>query len=1125
MQIRLTVLGPYDGTVYSRDVLVTAPVGTALARVASGLADAVAAPRPPGVAAPPAGAKGAGTGPAVLYYGYERLDPQRCVLGEPPLVDGVVLSLNAPVEPGRHPGIAHEAVQDTTAPQLHVVSGPDAGGIHLLHGGPVRIGRSAGAEVPLSDPDVSRLHCVVTVTDDGLVTVADLGSTNGTVLDGCPLDGRPVPLPAGVPLRVGESTLRLVVPEQAVEQSRLPDAPARAAGATAGQRSGPLPTTPDGQGHLVVALGDEPRNGDRPGTPGPATGGRVPPQGGGATGQHPGWLTGTGAASPADPWGRPGQSTPLVGGEASARETGAGWEQRSGERPAGTTTHGSGLIDWGDRPAAPGMPAAGTEPPNQRRERGLGGWARRLTMGQREDPGEPRGLPDGSLGPSGAAPAVGHRWPDPAEVLLTALRPGRRLWERCPTHPDALVARLGTDDRPGAPGSPVTVDLRRLGALGLSGPRERLLGLSRSVLAQFAALLPPGALEIVLISAEPGSAADERRTDWTWLGWLPQLRPAHGQSCRLLLAHDPEQAATRLDELARRLDDGPLGPGWAAAGRAAVEAATRAHQGPYTVVVVDGDPGSRSLREATVRLAASGPACGVHLLCLAETPPASPSSPIVATYERARSISPAFAECGAVALLSGDVATALRLIALGPSGPVDNGVFATVDAVSAAWAERFARSLAPLRLAHAEPAGAADGSGPHPGHRPGARAALPQKVRLLDELGLARATPASLQARWAAAEGDRADGGRARAVLGTGPHGALSLDLSAEVPHLLVEGGPGSGKTELLRSAAASLAAADRPDRIALVLVDGAGTERGEGLRACTELPHVTTHLVASDPIRMRGFAQALSSELKRRAELLGDLDFAAWHQRRTVSERLVEQRRSGENPSRRGTGGPGDREPVRSRAQRWEAGAGSPAAAEIPADIPAGAPADEQGAAPVTTDLPRLVVLVDDFDALAAPALGSPGRPAAGSMVRALEAVAREGGRLGVHLVVSTGRPDLTADGAVAARAGLRVWLEVLPAGAEGAVGGSAVVGRGRLLTADGARVEFQAGRVTGRIPRTATLRPTVVPLDWARMGDPATRRPLRELGNGPTDLALLASALHRAAQSVSAEAGPGLL
>ncbi|MYR13881.1 hypothetical protein GTY62_25360, partial [Streptomyces sp. SID724] len=57
----------------------------------------------------------------------------------------------------------------------------------------------------------------------------------------------------------------------------------------------------------------------------------------------------------------------------------------------------------------------------------------------------------------------------------------------------------------------------------------------------------------------------------------------------------------------------------------------------------------------------------------------------------------------------------------------------------------------------------------------------------------------------------------------------------------------------------------------------------------------------------------------------------------------------------------------------------------------------------PGPSPLPRLVVLADDFDALVAPSLGSPGRPAAGSVVRALEAVARDGGRLGVHLVATS--------------------------------------------------------------------------------------------------------------------------
>ncbi|MFF7437244.1 hypothetical protein ACFZAQ_03865, partial [Streptomyces sp. NPDC008122] len=164
---------------------------------------------------------------------------------------------------------------------------------------------------------------------------------------------------------------------------------------------------------------------------------------------------------------------------------------------------------------------------------------------------------------------------------------------------------------------------------------------------------------------------------------------------------------------------------------------------------------------------------------------------------------------------------------------------------------------------------------------------------------------------------------------------------------------------------------------------------------------------------------------------------------------------------------------------------------------------------------LPRLVVLVDDYDALVAPALGAPGRPAAGSVVRALEAVARNGERLGVHLVATSSRPDRTSDTELAHGARLRIVLDAPPVAAGPDV---PAAGRGRLGHPDGRVTPFQAGRVTGRIPRTATLRPTVVPLEWERMGDPPTRRPVRELGNGPTDLALLASALDRAARSVEA-------
>ncbi|SCD83415.1 FtsK/SpoIIIE family protein [Streptomyces sp. di188] len=378
-------------------------------------------------------------------------------------------------------------------------------------------------------------------------------------------------------------------------------------------------------------------------------------------------------------------------------------------------------------------------------------------------------------------------------------------------------------------------------------------------------------------------------------------------------------------------------------------------------------------------------------------------------------------------------------------------------------------------------------------------APLPPSARLLDELGLARATPASLMARWAdAADDTGALGGRATAVLGAGPRGPVTADLAADGPHLLVEGPSGSGRTELLRAVVASLASAERPDRLGIVLVDGrggpvAGSGTGEGLLVCTDVPHVSTHLSADDPVRMREFAQSLSAELKRRAELLGRSDFAEWHTGRELADRMVAQR----------TAANGDLDSPPSATVRLRPGAGRRKTQAAPA-------------------LPRLVVVVDDLDQLVSPALGAPGRPAAGSVMRALEAVARDGERLGVHLVAATAPCPRTAQTEPVKQASLRVALD---APVVGRGPGDPAPGRGRLVRADGRGTEFQGGRVTGRIPRTATLRPTVVPLEWHRMGDPPARRQVRELGNGPTDLALLASALDRAARQVASPRVPSLL
>lgn len=1094
MQIRLTVLGPRGG--HGCDVLVTAPAGTPLGAVAGALAASAGSGQP---------ARSSGAA-VTLYAGTQRLDPQTALLGVAPLVDGAVLSLHAPADPGH----AERPAPEVPA-RLHVVGGPDAGGVHLLHGGLIHVGRSAEADIPLDDPDVSRLHCVLTVDPAGeRITVADLGSTNGTSVDGRPVGERPVPLPSGALLRVGESTLCL-------QASRADGSPALPPGP---------PVVPDSEGRLHVTPAYRAVAGyGSPQPPAPPRAIPAPraPLGPGAADpgapavtSTPDERDATSRAAAQDRQAVTGREAPTLAGRSGVRgavvqppqgrpeaddpgapDTSGGSGHGGTAGPGAPSTAHSGTADF--RPsslgaaAGPGANAphsAGTDPgahgsgdADPRSATGLipaprglsgaiGAWARRIAAG--------RGTGRGGPGRGGAerlaaeAAALRERAPDLAAVLVTAIGPGARLWERAADHPDALTVRLGTADLPcgpalpGAepghgphaaadavlPAVPVTVDLRKAGSLGLAGPRPRLSGLARSVVAQLCALHSPATVELVLISADRDRPAEQRADEWSWLYWLPHLRPAHGQDCRLLLAFDREQAQARTAELARRLDAGPLGPGWAGAEPAAVTAAAAGRQGPFTVVVVDGDPGSPALRETVARLAHAGPSAGIHLLCLADSP------------ERLA------ARCGTVARLEGEVATMLSVL---PHGPAQ----VTVDAVSGAWAERFGRALAPLREA--------DGAGRR------RRSALPATARLLDELDLALATPSKISARWEAGPPVPL------AVLGAGPEGPVTADLAAEGPHLLIGGASGSGKSELLRSVTAALAAAARPDELAFALVDGA-PERGEGLRVCTDLPHVSTYLAASDPARMREFAQGLSAELKRREELLAGASFDTWQARRHLAQDRsappAAATAEGAHPTREGQA----HEPPAQGALK----------------------VDSRGA------LPRLVVVVDDFDALTAPALSSPGRPAAGSVVRAVEAVARAGARLGVHLVAATGRPERTAGTEADERARLRIALRtedpesaaLLVHVEEPAALDEQVPGRGYLRRSDGAVTPFQAGRVSGRIPRTATLRPTVVTLEWERMGDPPTRRPVRELGNGPTDLALLASALHRAAESVGAQA-----
>ncbi|MBN1335170.1 MAG: GGDEF domain-containing protein [Deltaproteobacteria bacterium] len=98
---------------------------------------------------------------------------------------------------------------------LRVVAGRDLAAFAVVPpGGSVVVGRDEAADLALVDSSVSRHHARVECSSRGEFTIVDLGSTNGTALNGSPV--RRSPIVPGDAVEVGSVLLRLdqVQPEE-----------------------------------------------------------------------------------------------------------------------------------------------------------------------------------------------------------------------------------------------------------------------------------------------------------------------------------------------------------------------------------------------------------------------------------------------------------------------------------------------------------------------------------------------------------------------------------------------------------------------------------------------------------------------------------------------------------------------------------------------------------------------------------------------------------------------------------------------------------------------------------------------------------------------------------------------
>ncbi len=132
---------------------------------------------------------------------------------------------------------------------LLVLQGPDKGRRFELPDQPTLIGRES-RQLPLTDQTTSRRHAEMRPTDDGQWILRDLGSSNGTWVNGSRAD-RPHTLKIGDQIRVGRSLLVVGIQPGV---SRSSNSNVALMGAESGMDSSIINTLPTNDDSLVLAV-------------------------------------------------------------------------------------------------------------------------------------------------------------------------------------------------------------------------------------------------------------------------------------------------------------------------------------------------------------------------------------------------------------------------------------------------------------------------------------------------------------------------------------------------------------------------------------------------------------------------------------------------------------------------------------------------------------------------------------------------------------------------------------------------------------------------------------------------------------------------------------------------------
>ena len=420
--------------------------------------------------------------------------------------------------------------------------------------------------------------------------------------------------------------------------------------------------------------------------------------------------------------------------------------------------------------------------------------------------------------------------PHLAEAVRRIRQPSVRLWERRLSNEDfmSLVVAHGPrafdpelvtdgpqiadgataalDELGPLPDVPIVVDLRPGQLLGLVGTRTTTTAIARGLLLQAAALHGPSDLAVLVATDEVTFPV------WSWAAWLPHTtHPAVGIA--RLIAGTRSTSAEMASELVEA---------WNRPGKT---------HWPQLLVVADGEnlTTGRAAPTRPLLQKSAGPVSAIVLASSVDQLP-SAANVVIEACDSTGTVDVTLPDHGYPSVL----ATGMSL--------------------------RLARDTSRHLARFEDP------------EQVGADSAIPDHSSLLELLDLVGSDANSASASLSEAVADRwhhnyhACG--LAAPIGADGHGPVVADLASDGPHALIGGTTGSGKSELLRTIVASVAATYSPKQVNFVLVDYKG---GSAFDECASLPHVVGMVTDLDDRLAERALRCLEAELRHREQALRD--------------------------------------------------------------------------------------------------------------------------------------------------------------------------------------------------------------------------------------------------------------